>query len=70
MSTWEYVTSKYAIRPFADPREVFTEDELAKLREMRARFGGHPECAELNLNERQLAFARWLIDHGRLSDGA
>jgi hypothetical protein len=70
MSTWEYVMSKYAIGPVMDPRDVFTEEELANLREMRARFGGHPECAELNLNERQLAFARWLIDHGRLSDGA
>jgi hypothetical protein len=69
MSTWEHVQSSYAIGPLTDPSKVLTEDELAKLGELRARFGGHPECAELDLNERQLAFARWLIDHARVSDG-
>lgn len=70
MSTWDYVKSKYSTRPVADLGDEFTEEERVKLKEIRARFGGHPECAELGLNERQLTFARWLVDHGRLSDGA
>jgi hypothetical protein len=69
MSAWDYVKAKYATSPLVDLGEEFTEEECVKLKSIRARFGGHPECAELDLNERRLAFARWLVDHGQLSEG-
>jgi hypothetical protein len=52
------------------PEEAFASETLARLAELRARFGGHPEWMELTMDERRLAFARWLVECGRLSEKA
>lgn len=50
------------------PEELFSPATLAKLTELRERFGGHPEWVELSMEERRLAFARWLVECGRLRE--
>lgn len=47
---------------------TFTEDEIARLRALSRRFDSHAEYFEMDLDVRRLEFARWLVQHGRLSE--
>lgn len=67
MTAWERMAQTLARQePTAD--DLFTPETLAKLSALRERFRGHPEYLELALDERRLAFARWLVETGRLSE--
>ncbi|HLZ22372.1 MAG TPA: hypothetical protein VKQ30_09635 [Ktedonobacterales bacterium] len=46
----------------------FTEDEVLRLTQLRVNFHAHAEYLERVKDERRLEFARWLLDHGKLSE--
>lgn len=46
----------------------FTADEVARLTQLRTNFHAHTEYLERVVDERRLEFARWLLDHGKLSE--
>lgn len=46
----------------------FSVDEVARLTELRHNFFAHTEYLERVIDERRLEFARWLLDHGKLSE--
>lgn len=50
-------------------QQCFAPQELAKLLELRARVESCGVNIELGLDERRLRFARWLVEHGKLSEG-
>lgn len=68
MFPWEYARLKHSIELAVSPRRAFSTGELAKLAELQARFRGHPECVELDIDEQRLSFARWLVECGKLSE--
>ena len=68
MFPWEYARLKHSVDLAASPRKMFSPGEVAKLAELQARFSGHPECVELDIDEQRLSFARWLVENGKLSD--
>jgi hypothetical protein len=43
---------------------TLTDEEISRLSKIRAQYDGHPECIELELDERRLTFARWLVNSG------
>jgi hypothetical protein len=47
----------------------FTPEELARLNALRASFQSRAEYLERVIDDRRLEFARWLLEHGRLSEG-
>jgi uncharacterized protein YcbK (DUF882 family) len=47
----------------------FTPDELERLNTLARDFRGHAEHSEWMMDPMHLEFARWLVEHGRLSDG-
>jgi len=47
---------------------VFTPQERARLEALRARLQGLSVDAELDVNDRRLCFARWLVQHGKLAE--
>lgn len=68
MFQWEYARLKHSVQLTVSPQKKFSTEELARLTELQARFCGHPECVELEIDERRLSFARWLVDSGRISE--
>lgn len=68
MYPWEYARNRIADHPSADAQSILTEQELARLTKVRARYRGHPKCVEFALDERRLAFARWQVDRGWLRE--
>lgn len=46
----------------------FTADEISRLMQLRSNFHVHTEYLERVIDERRLEFARWLLDHGKLSE--
>lgn len=46
----------------------FTADEVSRLTHLRTNFHAHTEYLERVIDERRLEFARWLLDHGKLSE--
>ena len=50
------------------PYGSISPKEALRLTALRERFGGQPEYLELDINERRLQFARWLVEHGRLGE--
>ena len=46
----------------------FTADEVSRLTQLRSNFHAHAEYLERVIDERRLEFARWLLDHGKLSE--
>jgi hypothetical protein len=50
--------------------DMFTPDELSRLDALRQNFYTHAEYLERVIDDRRLEFARWLLDHGKLSEGA
>jgi hypothetical protein len=63
---WEHETTSGS-RP-AVLEGAFTPEELANLYALRERTAQHTAYDELGLNEKRLKFARWLVEHGRLSE--
>lgn len=46
----------------------FTSDEVTALTDLRRNFYAHTEYLERVIDERRLEFARWLMEHGKLSE--
>ncbi len=46
----------------------FTSDEVARLMDLRRNFHAHGEYLERVIDQRRLEFARWLLDHGKLTE--
>ncbi|HLJ80500.1 MAG TPA: hypothetical protein VKT52_03365 [Ktedonobacterales bacterium] len=46
----------------------FTAEEVSRLTQLRSNFHAHSEYLERVIDERRLEFARWLLDHGKLSE--
>lgn len=59
---------KYAPAATADLTAVFTEQELERLRALRARSCALQVSEEYGVDVRRLQFARWLVTHGRLHE--
>lgn len=49
-------------------KATFTPVEFAKLSVLRTRLQGRAIAVELGLDERRLNFARWLVEHDRLTE--
>jgi hypothetical protein len=47
----------------------FTSDELARLDALRRNYTNHAEYLERVIDDRRMEFARFLLEHGRLSEG-
>jgi|SwirhisoilCB2_FD_contig_31_4062111_length_300_multi_5_in_0_out_0_2 hypothetical protein len=46
----------------------FTPDEMARLATLRERYQTQPDCGEYGLDPKRLAFARYLVRKGILSE--
>lgn len=46
----------------------FSADEVARLMDLRRTVHEHTEYLERVIDQRRLEFARWLLDHGKLSE--
>jgi hypothetical protein len=66
MDLWDKVARVTVSAPKLDGR--FTEGEVRRLMALRERLALQPAHVDFELDERQLEFARWLFQHGRLSD--
>lgn len=67
MQSWEsglHVKSQ----PETASDDDFTAEEKERLLALCQHFSSHPEYLELGIDERRLTFARWLVEHGRLSE--
>ncbi len=60
-------TASKNIRP-AILGDNFTSAELERLAVLRRDFSEHAEHSELMMDPAQLEFARWLYEHGRISE--
>lgn len=47
----------------------FTAEEMARLDILRQNFYLHAEYLERVIDDRRLEFGRWLLEHGKLSEG-
>lgn len=68
MYPWEYTAHRSAAQPEPSERGKLTAEEIARLTAVRAKYRGHPKCVEFALDERRLAFARWQVECGLLSE--
>lgn len=69
MQPWEsslHVTSQPEAATGID--DDFTPEEKERLLAVSQHFSAHPEYLESGIDERRLTFARWLVEHGRLSE--
>ncbi|HEX8733183.1 MAG TPA: hypothetical protein VF725_14115 [Ktedonobacterales bacterium] len=62
------VTIQYVRRATLDAG--FTPAETERLLALRQDFTGHAEHSELLLDLDELEFARWLVQHGRMTEDA
>lgn len=70
MFLWDRRTPQtYAEVALAAPDGLFTPQQDERLRELRAQARALSVSEEYGLDRRRLLFARWLVDHGRLSEG-
>lgn len=68
MSTYPWEYRKQRGRNTTQVAESsFTPEEIARLVALRAR--SRSLDIEQGIDERRLTFARWLVDHGKLSEG-
>jgi hypothetical protein len=51
------------------PQGTFTPAEIARLEALRKHYRTHPEPIGASIDVCRLKFARWLVQHGRLSEG-
>lgn len=68
MYPWERGANRSAASPELDESAVLTQEEIAQLAKMRARYQSHPQCVEFDLDESRLDFARWRVEHGWLRE--
>jgi hypothetical protein len=54
--------------PYSLPGSMFSPYEAQRLVALRQRFLGRPDYLETEINERRLMFARWLVEHGQLTE--
>ncbi len=52
----------------AEPVGALTAEEMLRLEAFLRRCDDQPQCLEWEIDPRRLEFARWLIQHGRLSE--
>lgn len=68
MYPWEYARNRSAAGVKADEPAILTQEEIARLAKIRARYHSNPRCIEYDLDEPRLDFARWLVEHGWLRE--
>jgi hypothetical protein len=52
----------------ADGDHCFSSQELTRLCALRERYQATNQYSEMDLDERRLGFARWLVEHGRIGE--
>jgi hypothetical protein len=65
MFTWERANE---LQRDATLAATFTPEEFIRLQALREQYETSQDCGEFGLDERHLRFARWLVEHGRLSE--
>lgn len=68
MFPWDHRTS-HMYAQVATTADVFTPQEEERLRSLRTHAQALRASEEHGLDRKRLTFARWLVEHGRLSDG-
>lgn len=68
MQPWESGVHIHAQPEVTDHSDDFTAEEKERLLALCQHFSAHPEYLELGIDERRLTFARWLVEHGKLSE--
>ena len=68
MYPWENAKNRSTAHPEPNDRGRLTAEEIVRLTAIRAQYRGHPSCVEFDLDERRLAFVRWLVDCGWLRE--
>lgn len=68
MQPWESGVHTQAQPETTSHDDDFTPDEKERLLALCQHFSAHPEYLEFGIDERRLTFARWLVEHGRLSE--
>lgn len=48
---------------------IFTAEELTRLSELRENVQTHGEYLERVIDDRRLEFGRWLLEHGKITEG-
>lgn len=66
MSPHEYTNNLNG--PPATLGKNFSAEEVSRLTQLRGTFHVHSEYLERVIDERRLEFARWLLEHGKLSE--
>jgi hypothetical protein len=66
MDLWDMAVHPSTPTPLPDGR--FTSEEGQRLIALRQRLALRPTPVDLDIDERRLQFARWLVEHGRLSE--
>lgn len=65
--SWEHVAEAPHVLAVADT--LFSPKELTRLGALRERYQATKQCIEMDLDERRLRFARWLVEHGCIDEG-
>ncbi len=74
VTPWGY-DDKFAWETSAEARQAivltstFTPEEIMCLRALRERYQATCDSDEFGLDVRRLRYARWLVEHGRISEG-
>lgn len=66
MNLWERIQQQ--TQTSVAQADLFTPEESARLCALRARSRALRASEVTGLNSRRLAFAQWLVEHGRLSE--
>jgi hypothetical protein len=69
MYPWERMRSLRDHTQVTAPVTTFTPEEHARLVRLRLHLQSRAVDLELGLDERRLRFARWLVEHGNISEG-
>lgn len=68
MSIWERMQQSAQAPVSVALADLFTPQQLARLFALRARSRALRVSEEFGLDPNRLAFAQWLVEHGRLSE--
>lgn len=68
MYPWERMKSQRGRTQVSTSPTAFTPEGYAKLATLRLRLQDRAVDLELGIDERGLRFARWLVEHGKLSE--
>lgn len=60
--------TRHAQRTLAQA-DIFTAEERLRLEALRVRYEATDDCGEFGLDEAWLLYARWLVEHRRISEG-